>query len=324
MAKETINNKASGETGGTARTKLNTMFTEIYSYITSSAAAIALKVTANSAITGGTKTKLTYDTKGLVTSATDATCDDILDGTNYHLVTTAQKTVIGNTSGTNTGDATSLGLHAKADTAGAADTAVTLAAGADRTKLDGIATGATANTKASFGDINTGTDDIKFLTSLAAEGSRLVKGPSSALTREQLCCFDSTNVNLIKESKIYRVDDNYGIGSINPLSLFEVGGSFGLKSRILNGSDTLDATDCIVICSVNSITVSLPEASTCTGRVYIIKGNKDTITTTAEITVSAFGSEKIDEGLEYTLASAYACVIIYATDSGWIILSEKI
>lgn len=35
-----------------------------------------------------------------------------------------------------------LGLHAKADTAGAADNAVTLATGADRTKLDGIASGA--------------------------------------------------------------------------------------------------------------------------------------------------------------------------------------
>jgi hypothetical protein len=33
-------------------------------------------------------------------------CDDLSDGTNTHLVTTAQKTVIGNTSGTNTGDQT--------------------------------------------------------------------------------------------------------------------------------------------------------------------------------------------------------------------------
>jgi hypothetical protein len=38
-----------------------------------------------------------------------------------------------------------LGLHAKADTAGAADTAAALATGADRTKLDGIAAGAQAN-----------------------------------------------------------------------------------------------------------------------------------------------------------------------------------
>ena len=45
----------------------------------------------------------------------------------------ATKTAIG------TAQSASLPLHGKADTAGAADTAVTLAAGTDRTKLDGIA-----------------------------------------------------------------------------------------------------------------------------------------------------------------------------------------
>lgn len=37
------------------------------------------KVTANSAITGATKTKVTYDSKGLVTNGTDATTDDIVE-----------------------------------------------------------------------------------------------------------------------------------------------------------------------------------------------------------------------------------------------------
>lgn len=65
---------------------------------------IATKVTANAAITGGTKTKITYDSKGLVVSATDATTADIADSTNKRYVTETEKTVIGNTSGTNTGD----------------------------------------------------------------------------------------------------------------------------------------------------------------------------------------------------------------------------
>ncbi len=61
-------------------------------------------VVPNGAITGATKTKITYDSKGLVTSGADATADDILDGTNKHLLTTAQQTVLNNTSGTNSGD----------------------------------------------------------------------------------------------------------------------------------------------------------------------------------------------------------------------------
>lgn len=62
------------------------------------------KVDENSAITGATKTKITYDAKGLVTAGADATTADIADSSNKRYVTDAQLTVIGNTSGTNTGD----------------------------------------------------------------------------------------------------------------------------------------------------------------------------------------------------------------------------
>lgn len=62
------------------------------------------KVDENIAITGATKTKITYDAKGLITGGADATTADIADSSNKRYVTDAQLTVIGNTSGTNTGD----------------------------------------------------------------------------------------------------------------------------------------------------------------------------------------------------------------------------
>ena len=62
------------------------------------------KVDENAAITGATKIKITYDAKGLVTSGADATTADIADSTNKRYVTDANLVVIGNTSGTNTGD----------------------------------------------------------------------------------------------------------------------------------------------------------------------------------------------------------------------------
>ena len=58
----------------------------------------------NTAIVAATKTKITYDAKGLVTSGADATTADINDSSNRRYVTDAQQTVLGNTSGTNTGD----------------------------------------------------------------------------------------------------------------------------------------------------------------------------------------------------------------------------
>lgn len=62
------------------------------------------KVDGNAAITGATKTKITYDAKGFVTAGADATTADIADSSNKRYVTDAALTVIGNTSGTNTGD----------------------------------------------------------------------------------------------------------------------------------------------------------------------------------------------------------------------------
>ena len=62
------------------------------------------KVDENAAITGATKTKITFDAKGLVTNGADATTADIADSVDKRYVTDAQSTVIGNTSGTNTGD----------------------------------------------------------------------------------------------------------------------------------------------------------------------------------------------------------------------------
>lgn len=62
------------------------------------------KVTKNADITGATKTKITYDAKGLVTSGADATTADIADSANKRYVTDADLVDIGNLSGTNSGD----------------------------------------------------------------------------------------------------------------------------------------------------------------------------------------------------------------------------
>ena len=69
------------------------------------------KVDENVAIVAATKTKITYDTKGLITAGADATTADIAASTDKNYVTDAQLTVISNTSGTNTGDQDLSGLQ---------------------------------------------------------------------------------------------------------------------------------------------------------------------------------------------------------------------
>lgn len=79
------------------------------------------KINANAPITAGTHTKITYDINGLVTGGADATTADIADSTNKRYVTDTDLTKLSNTSGTNTGDQTSIvgitGTKAEFDTA---------------------------------------------------------------------------------------------------------------------------------------------------------------------------------------------------------------
>jgi hypothetical protein len=81
-------------------------------------------VAKNAAITGATKTKITYDAKGLVTEGADATTADIADSTNKRYVTDAEKTVIGNTSNTNSGNETATTIGALVNGATAKDTPI--------------------------------------------------------------------------------------------------------------------------------------------------------------------------------------------------------
>jgi len=140
------------------------------------------KVTANGAITGATKTKVTYDAKGLVTAGADATTVDIADSTNKRYVTDAQLTVIGNTSGINTGDQNLFGTIAVAGqsdvVADSTNDTLTLAAGSNVTLTT-----------------NAGTDTI----TISASGVGDVTGPASA-TDSNLASFNTTTGKLIKDS----------------------------------------------------------------------------------------------------------------------------
>jgi hypothetical protein len=75
--------------------------------------ALSNKLGKNTVITAATKTKITYDANGLVTAGADATTADISESTNKKYVTDANLTLLGNTSGTNTGDETASTIKTK-------------------------------------------------------------------------------------------------------------------------------------------------------------------------------------------------------------------
>jgi len=105
-------------------------------------------VVPNGAITGATNTKITYDAKGLVTAGSSATTADIADSADKRYCTDAQKTVLGNTSGTNSGDgaanSSSMYIGTTAHALNRASAAETLAGITLTTPNIGAATGTSA------------------------------------------------------------------------------------------------------------------------------------------------------------------------------------
>ena len=130
---------------------------------TATQTALDLKIDENTAITGATKTKITYDIKGLITTGTDATTADITDSTDKRYVSDAQLTIVNNTSGTNTGDQslTNYFLKTADDLDDITDgTTYKKYSDAEKTKLSGIETGA----------------DITDAANVAASGAAMASG----------------------------------------------------------------------------------------------------------------------------------------------------
>ncbi|NTW62217.1 hypothetical protein HGB25_02300 [Candidatus Saccharibacteria bacterium] len=161
------------------------------------------KVTSNGAITGATKTKVTYDAKGLVTAGADATTADIADSTNKRYVTDAQLTVIGNTSGTNTGDQI-------------------------------------LPVKATGTEVNAGTDDAKFVTSLAMANSSYTKSalPLAGGTMSGNVTFSNNSAISLKTATFNSEIDNGNSGASKNIDW-----TAGQKQKItLTASATLTFT----------------------------------------------------------------------------------
>ena len=104
-----------------------------------------------------------------------------------------------------------------------------------------------------------------------------------------------------------------GIGTTDPKSTFEVNGTFGQKVSTITATTTLDDTHgSVIICNNSStaITVTLPDVTLCSGRVYTIKRNA---TSTANITIAG----TIDGVTNLILAKAGEAVTLFSNGSEW-------
>ena len=209
-------------------------------------------VVKNSAITGATKTKITYDAKGLVTAGADATTADIADSSNKRYVTDANLTVIGNTSGTNTGDQTLSGLGGVPTTRTITINGTTQDLSADRTFTVGNPFPLFG---ASMGNvIGAATPVTSFfaflgLTANTAENQRQIPVPY-AVTFKNFFCFFGVGASQPASGSLVLTIRKNGVDTAITITI-PAGSSIGTYSDTTN-SESFAAGDLISVKAVNN------------------------------------------------------------------------
>lgn len=97
-----------------------------------------------------------------------------------------------------------------------------------------------------------------------------------------------------------------------------VTGAVSMPINTVAANTILDASYYTVLANAAPITITLPAASTCSGRIYVIKK----ITATAgNITIEASGAETIDGTLNRTLTTQWSKYILQSNGTEWYIIN---
>lgn len=113
-----------------------------------------------------------------------------------------------------------------------------------------------------------------------------------------------------------------GIGTTSPNSTLDVRGSLSLSYRSFNANTTICSTDhTLVFDGTADVIASLPDASTCTGRVYRVK-NISTELVTPIVTISPVLGQLIEGLSSWDLRNPNEAVSLMSNGSGWFVCSQ--
>jgi hypothetical protein len=109
-----------------------------------------------------------------------------------------------------------------------------------------------------------------------------------------------------------------GIGTTSPVSTLDVRGSASFNTRSITATTTLTSTDHTIIYTGTAIaTLTLPSASTCSGREIWIKN-----TTSYAVTIATTSSQTIDGNSTWSIPSQYETVLFMSNGTNWIVKQQ--
>lgn len=108
-----------------------------------------------------------------------------------------------------------------------------------------------------------------------------------------------------------------GIGTTSPNSTLDIRGSLSLNYRAFTAGTTASATDnTLIFTGTAAATVTLPDASTCTGRVYSIKNASATIPLPV-LTIATTASQTIDAAAGWVLNDTKEMITLVSDGTNW-------
>ena len=113
-------------------------------------------------------------------------------------------------------------------------------------------------------------------------------------------------------------DGFLGIKQSSPTSTLHVTGSIAKAVTTTSGALTLDSTHHIVLVT-GVVTITLPNANTCTGRVYIIK---NAVSGPGTVTVGRTSTNTIDGSTSLSLTVTNKTTTVVSDGSNWHIIAE--
>lgn len=134
---------------------------------------------------------------------------------------------------------------------------------------------------------------------------------------------DHTNADFAStgtDQFLVRAGGGFGINTASPSSVLQVNGPVATAVATLSSNTTLDGTHSVVLVTSSPVTVTLPAASSCSGRHLTIK---KTDSGASAVTVSASGSDVIDGAGTFSLSAQYKYVALVSDGANWFVVANN-